>query len=55
MGQIAQDLIIQCVAREDAYRELELSSFAVTQLAMMLRDFKDRYYKRWHGELTGAS
>ena len=55
MGQIAQDLIVQCVAREDGYRELELSSFAVTQLAMMLRDFKDRYYKRWHGELTGAS
>jgi hypothetical protein len=25
------------------------------QLAMMLRDFKDRYYKRWEGELTGAS
>jgi hypothetical protein len=55
MGQIAQDLIVQCVAREDGYRELELSTFAVTQLAKMLRDFKDRYYKRWHGELTGAS
>ena len=55
MGQIAQDLIVQCVAREDGYRELELSSFAVTQLAKMLRDFKDRYHKRWHGELTGTS
>jgi hypothetical protein len=55
MGQIAQDLIVQCVAREDGYRELELSSFAVMQLAKMLRDFKDRYYKRWNGELTGAS
>ena len=55
MGQIAQDPIVQCVAREDGYRELELSSFAVTQLAKMLRDFKDRYDKRWHGELTGAS
>jgi hypothetical protein len=55
MGQIAQDLIVQCVAREDGYRELELSSFAVMQLAKMLRDFKDQYYKRWHGELTGAS
>jgi hypothetical protein len=31
MGQIAQDLIVQCVAREDGYRELELSSFAVTR------------------------
>ena len=55
MGQIAQDLIVQCVAGEDGYRDLELSTFAVTQLAKMLRDFKDRYYKRWHGELTGAS
>ena len=55
MGQIAQDPIVQCVAREDGYRELDLSSFAVTQLAKMLRDFKDRYDKRWHGELTGAS
>jgi hypothetical protein len=55
MGQIAQDLIVQCVAREDGYRELELSSFAVTQLAKMLRDFKDRYYKRWDGDLVGAS
>jgi hypothetical protein len=40
--------------RKDGYRELELSSFAVTQLAKMLRDFKDRYYKRWHGELVGT-
>ena len=40
MGQIAQDLIVQCVAREDGYRELELSSFAVPQLAKMLRDFR---------------
>jgi hypothetical protein len=55
MGQIAQDLIVQCVAREDGYRELELSTFAVTQLVKMLRDFKDQYYKRWHGELVGAS
>jgi hypothetical protein len=55
MGQIAQDLIVQCVAGEDGYRDLELSTFAVTQLAKMLRDFKDQYYKRWHAELTGAS
>ncbi len=45
----------ECVAREDDYRELELSSFAVTKLAEMLRDFKCRYYKRWEGELVGAS
>jgi hypothetical protein len=55
MGQIAQDLIVQCVAREDGERELELSTFAVTQLAKMLRNFKDQYYKRWHGELVGVS
>jgi hypothetical protein len=55
MSQIAQDLIVQCVAREDGYRELELSSFAVMELAKMLRNFKGRYYKRWHGELAGAS
>jgi hypothetical protein len=42
-------------AKEDGYRELELSTVAVTQLAKMLRDFKDRYHKRWHGQLTGAS
>jgi hypothetical protein len=55
MGQIAEGLIVQCVAKQEGYRELELSTFAVTQLAKILRDFKDRYYKRWHRELTGAS
>jgi hypothetical protein len=55
MGQIAEDLIVQCVAKQEGYRELELSTFAVTHLAKMLRDFKDQYYKRWNGELTGAS
>mgnify|MGYP001793125065 CR=1 FL=1 len=53
MGQITQDLIVQCAAREDCYRELELSSFAVMELAKMLRNFKDRYYKRLHGERVG--
>jgi hypothetical protein len=43
------------IAKDDGYRELELSTFAVTQLAKMLRDFKGRYHTRWHGELTGAS
>jgi len=43
-----------CRQKHD-YRELELSSFAVTKLAEMLRDFKCRYYKRWEGELVGAS
>jgi hypothetical protein len=44
MGQIAQDLIAQCFGID---RELELSSFAVMQLAKMLREFKDRYYKSY--------
>jgi len=55
IGQIAQDLIVQCVATEDGERELELSTFVVMQLAKMLRDFKDQYYSRWHGEIMGAS
>ncbi|MBR1286951.1 hypothetical protein JQ597_33355 [Bradyrhizobium sp. AUGA SZCCT0177] len=29
---------------------LELSTFAVTPQAKMLRDFKVLYYKRWHDE-----
>lgn len=55
MGQITQDLIMECVAREDGYRELELGSFAVMQMAKMLRSFKDHYYKRWNGEMAGTS
>jgi hypothetical protein len=38
MGQIAQDLIVQCVAKEDGYRDLEPAGFAVCQLAKMTRD-----------------
>ena len=29
MGDIAQDLIMQCAAREDSLRKLELAAFAV--------------------------
>lgn len=54
MGQIAHDLIGQCSTGEDGYRKPELSFFAVMHLAKMLRDFKDRYERRWHGELTGG-
>ena len=50
MGQIAQDYILRCVAREDGRRNLDLSTFALMQLAKMLREFKERYYKRWHGD-----
>jgi hypothetical protein len=47
MGQIAQDLIVQCDVGD---RALELAFFAAMQLAKMLRDFKDQYYKRLDGE-----
>jgi hypothetical protein len=33
MGDIAQDLIMQCAAREDSLRKLELAAFAVSQLS----------------------
>jgi hypothetical protein len=52
MGDIAQDLIMQCAAREDSLRKLELAVFAVWQLAKMTRDFRDSYYKRYHGEMS---
>ena len=55
MGQIAEDLIVQCVAKQEGYRELELSTFAVTQLAKMAKEFRTNYEKRWHGELVGVS
>jgi hypothetical protein len=55
MGDIAQDLIMQCAAREDSLRKLELAAFAVSQLAKMTRDFREIYYKRYHGELVRVS
>jgi hypothetical protein len=55
MGAIAQDLTTQCAAREDGLRELELATFAVWQLAKMTREFKEGYFKRYHGEKLGAS
>jgi hypothetical protein len=45
MGDLAQDRIMQCAAREDSLRKLELAAFAVLQLARMTRDFRDSYYK----------
>ena len=35
MGEIANDLIMNCAAREDSYHNLELTTFAVWQLAKM--------------------
>src|ERR1039457_6857364 len=55
MGHIARDLMMECSAREDGLRQLELATFAVWQLAKMTREFKESYFKRYHGELTGAS
>jgi hypothetical protein len=55
MGDIAQDLIMQCTAREDGLRKLELAAFAVSQLAKMTRDFREIYYKRYYGELVRVS
>ena len=54
MGAIAQDLIMECFAREDSLRQLELATFAVWQLAKMTREFKESYFKRYHGELVGV-
>jgi hypothetical protein len=50
MGEIANDLIMNCAAREDSYLNLELATFAVWQLAKMLTAFKANYYAAWHGE-----
>ena len=55
MGHIAQGLIMECAVREDSLRQLELAVFAVWQLTKMTREFKEGYFKRYHGELTGAS
>ena len=55
MGEIARGLIMECAAREDSYRQLELATFAVWQLAKMTQEFRANYDKRWHGELAGTS
>src|ERR1700682_2242020 len=50
MGEIANDLIMNCAAREDSYHNLELATFAVWQLAKMLKEFRASYYAAWHDE-----
>jgi hypothetical protein len=55
MGEIAQNLIMNCAAREDSFHDLELATFAVWQLAKMAKEFRANYQKRWHGELVGVS
>ncbi|MGY8678525.1 hypothetical protein Q2941_12040 [Bradyrhizobium sp. UFLA05-153] len=55
MGEIANDLIMRCAATEDSLHDLELATFAVWQLAKMLKELRASYYKRWHGDLVGVS
>jgi hypothetical protein len=50
MGDIARSLIMECAAREDSLRQLELAVFAVWQLAKMTREFKADYFAAYHGE-----
>jgi hypothetical protein len=50
MGEIANDLIMNCSAREDGFHNLELATFAVWQLAKMLKEFRGNYYKHCHGK-----
>jgi hypothetical protein len=50
MGEIANNLIMNCSASEDGFHDLELATFAVFQLAKMLKEFRASYYKRWDDE-----
>jgi hypothetical protein len=54
-GEIGNDLIMNCAAREDSCHNLELAAFAVWQLAKMLKEFRASYYAAWHGEKRGAA
>jgi hypothetical protein len=55
MGHIARGLMMECSATEDGLRPLELATFAVWQLAKMTQEFRESFYKRYHGEKQGAS
>jgi hypothetical protein len=55
MAEIANDLVMQCAAREDSFHNLELATFAVWQLAKMGKELRANYAKRWHGELKGTA
>jgi hypothetical protein len=46
---------VTVAAESRDYSELELAVFAVWQLTKMTREFNEGYFKRYHGELTGAS
>jgi hypothetical protein len=55
MGEIAQNLIMNCAAEGDAFHDLELAVFAVWQMAKMAKEFRANYQKRYHGELVGVT
>lgn len=55
MGEIAHNLMMQCAAREESLHELELATFAVWQLAKMLKQFRADYDKRYYGEKVDLS
>ena len=55
MGEIARNLIANCAMKEDDFRDLELATFAVWQLAKMAKEFRTNYQKRWYGEMVGVS
>jgi hypothetical protein len=50
MGEISNNLIMNCSANEDGFHDLELATYAVFQLAKMLKEFRASYYRRWDNE-----
>jgi hypothetical protein len=55
IAEIAQNLIMNCVASKESFHDLELASFAVSQLAKMAKEFRANYEKRWYGVRVGVS
>ena len=43
MGEIALNLMMNCAAKEDSFHDLELATFAVSQLAKMAKGFRTNY------------
>lgn len=41
---------MNCAAREDSFHNLELATFAVWQLAKMLKKFRADYQSRYYNE-----
>jgi hypothetical protein len=51
MGEIARNLIANCTMKEDGLHDLELATFAVWQLAKMLKTLNSDYQAAYHGEI----